>query len=153
MAGRWADVGEAARELGISADAVRKRIARGSLRSDRSDGKVLVWLDNGGTKAGIEAAGEEGGAVVEVLTDQVAYLRSQLDQEREARRRADTIIAQLTQANVALAQRVPELGTPAAQPGAPETAAGTTLPEAGQGPQTVSERLHVRSWVRRVFGR
>ena len=31
MAGRWVDVGEAAQELGISTDAVRKRIARSSL--------------------------------------------------------------------------------------------------------------------------
>lgn len=35
MAGRWVDVGEAARELDISTDAVRKLISRGSLRSDR----------------------------------------------------------------------------------------------------------------------
>jgi hypothetical protein len=42
MAGRWVDVGEAARKLGISTDAVRKRIARGSLESDRPNGNVLV---------------------------------------------------------------------------------------------------------------
>ena len=39
MAGRWVDVGEAARELDVSTDAVRKRIARGSLESDRPDGR------------------------------------------------------------------------------------------------------------------
>jgi hypothetical protein len=54
MAGRWVDVGETARELGISTDAVRKRIARGSLEnallvvgqglrtSSRMNGR-LVW--------------------------------------------------------------------------------------------------------------
>jgi DNA-directed RNA polymerase specialized sigma24 family protein len=42
MAGRWVDVGEAARKLGISTDAVRKRIARGSLESDKPNGNVLV---------------------------------------------------------------------------------------------------------------
>jgi excisionase family DNA binding protein len=42
MAGRWVDVGEAARKLGISTDAVRKLIARGSLESDKPNGNVLV---------------------------------------------------------------------------------------------------------------
>jgi hypothetical protein len=55
MAGRWVDVAEAARELGISTDAVRKRISRDSLKSDRPNGNVLVWLDDGGTEAGREA--------------------------------------------------------------------------------------------------
>ena len=50
MAGRWVDVGEAARELGISSDAVRKRIARGSLDSSREDGAVLVWLMRAGRR-------------------------------------------------------------------------------------------------------
>jgi Tfp pilus assembly protein PilN len=39
------------------------------------------------------------------------------------RRRADTIIAQLTQANAALAARVPELEAAQERPGAPEAAA------------------------------
>jgi hypothetical protein len=64
----------------------------------------------------------DGGPLVEVLSDQVAYLRSQLDQEREARKRADTIIAQLTQANAALAQRVPELEAPQEPRRGPESA-------------------------------
>jgi hypothetical protein len=120
MAGRWVDVGEASRELRISSDAVRKRIARGSLRSDRQDGSVLVWLDEGWTEAGREAQ-VDGGTLVEDLRDQVHYLRSVLNEEREARRRADMIIAQLTQANAALAARVPELEAPREAPEAAET--------------------------------
>ena len=60
MAGRWMDVAEAARELGISTDAVRKRIARGSLESDRPNGNVLVWLDGGGNEGGRASQGEGG---------------------------------------------------------------------------------------------
>jgi hypothetical protein len=119
-AGRWLDVNSAAEELGVSTDAVRKRISRGTLRSDRKDGTVRVWLDDGGTEAGREAQ-VDGGALVEVLREQAEYLRAQLAEEREARRRADTIIAQLTQANAALAARVPELEAPQGQPGASET--------------------------------
>ncbi len=55
MAGRWANVGEAALELGISTDALRKRIARGTVESRRHNGAVLVCLDDGWTEAGREA--------------------------------------------------------------------------------------------------
>ena len=119
-AGRWLDVNSAAEELGVSTDAVRKRISRGTLRSDRKDGTVRVWLDDGGTEAGREAQ-VDGGALVEVLKEQAEYLRGQLAEEREARRRADTIIAQLTQANAALAARVPELEAPSETRDEPET--------------------------------
>jgi len=74
MAGRWVVVGEAAQELNISTDAVRKRIARGSLRSDRPDGNVPVWLDDDGTETEREVQ-VDGEALVEVLSDQVAYLK------------------------------------------------------------------------------
>ena len=49
-------------------------------------------------------------------------LERRLDEERESRRRAATIIVQLTQANAALAARVPELEPPREQPEASETA-------------------------------
>jgi len=119
-AGRWLDVNSAAEELGVSTDAVRKRISRETLRSDRKDGTVRVWLDDGGTEAGREAQ-VDSGALVEVLKEQAEYLREQLAEEREARRRADTIIAQLTQANAALAARVPELEAPSESREEPET--------------------------------
>jgi hypothetical protein len=151
MAGRWLDVGEAAHELGISTDAVRKRIARGSLRSDRENGHVRVWLDVGGTEAGREAQ-VDGEALVEVLQSHISDLRVQLEGEREARRRADTIIAQLTQANATLAARVPELE--AAQEyseAAEEPAQGAG--RVGQPPDDTGEpRSSEKPWWRRMFG-
>ncbi len=164
MAGQWLDVNSTAEELGISTDAVRKRIARGSLQSDRQDGNVLVWLDDGGTEAGHKTQGEapaDGGALVEVLTEQVSYLREQLSEEREARRRADTIIAQLMQTNTQLSNRVLELDASPANPPAPsqrneeaaqEAANGSpgSAPRPGsEGAQNGSGRV---SWWRRVFG-
>jgi hypothetical protein len=151
MAGRWLDVGEAAHELGISTDAVRKRIARGSLRSDREDGHVMVWLDVGATEAGREAQ-VDGEALVEVLQDHISDLRVQLEAEREARRRADTIIAQLTQANAALAAKVPELEAAESRE---ETAEG-----AAEGPERAEPRSATgeaqegvqRPWWRRLLG-
>jgi hypothetical protein len=150
-AGRWLDVNSAAEELGVSTDAVRKRISRRTLRSDRKDGAVRVWLDHGGTEAGREAQ-VDGGALVEVLREQAEYLREQLAEEREARRRADTIIAQLTQANAALVARVPELEAPQEQPGAPETA--EEEPESAEFRSDAAGRQEAvrRPWWRRVFG-
>ena len=162
------DVAEASRELGISSDAVRKRIARGSLRSDREDGNVLVWLDEGWTEAGREAQ-VDGGALVDSLQDQVLYLRAALNEEREARRRADTIIAQLTQANAALASRVPELEAapqeeeqrraPESADEGPEGARPGSGPRSGTGgPQEPSERPFTeeeperRGFWSRLFG-
>jgi hypothetical protein len=43
---------------GIGTDAVRKRIARGSLEYSRENGSVRVWLDDGGTEGGREAQAE-----------------------------------------------------------------------------------------------
>ncbi len=154
MAGRWVDVGEAARELDISTDAVRKRIVRGSLRSEREEGSVRVWLDDGGAEAGREAQVIHE-VLIEAKDHAIRILEDQLREEREARRRADTIIAQLTQANAALAQRVPELEAPASPepPGGPERPAeGTVEPTPSEPVRDAQEAAQPRSWWRRVFG-
>jgi hypothetical protein len=166
MAGRWVDVAEAARELGISTDAVRKRIARGSLESDRPDGNVVVWLDDGGTEAGREAQ-VDGGALLEAKDETIAILRDQLRLRAEEIQRRDVIISQLTQANAALASRVPELEAPREPPGAAETAGGGSEraePQSNAGgarggperpPDTAEWPVRgglQRPWWRRVFG-
>jgi hypothetical protein len=93
--------------------------------------------------------------LVESLLDQVAYMREQLAEEREARRRADTIIAQLAQANAEQARTIREL-EPSPTPetrDAPETAQRRsdrgTAPEDAQEP---AQRRSERSWWRRFFG-
>jgi hypothetical protein len=151
MAGRWLDVGDAAQELGISTDAVRKRISRGSLRSDRENGHVRVWLDDGGMEAGREAQ-VESRALVEVLQDHITDLRAQLEAEREARRRADTIIAQLTQANAALAARVPELEAAESREETAEGAAEETERAVPHSNAVEAQEGAQRPWWRRMFG-
>ena len=157
MAGRWANVGEAAREIGISTDALRKRIARGTVESSRHNGAVLVWLDDGGTEAGREAQ-VDSEALVESLQDQVHYLRSVLNEERDARRRADTIIAQLTQANAVLSSRVPELPpAPSQEPSkltvtdAEESEREEPHPSPEDPPEDAQEERR-SSWWSRLFG-
>ena len=172
MAGRWVDVGEAARELGISTDAVRKRIARGSLASDRTNGSVLVRLDDSGTEAGREAEVEGDGALVEVLTEQVAYLRGvvatrdrELEQRAEEIRRRDAALEREQQLTAIFADRLRELEAPARSPEARESPASpgpTDTPTAGGGgahaatepPERAESRPggERRSWWRRMFG-
>ncbi len=91
----------------------------------------------------------------------VTVLREQLAEEREARRRADTIIAQLTQANATLAARIPELEAPSEPREPPESTSEpseTTEPQSDtEGQQEPSSQAQAsaqaRSWWRRMFGR
>jgi hypothetical protein len=151
VSGRWVDLREAAELLGTSTEAVRKRAARGSLRSDRQDGRVLVWVDEGRTEGGREAQVDRE-ALLEAKDHAIRILEDQLHEEREARRRADTIIAQLTQANAALVARVPELEAPPETREAPLTA--TQEPERGEprGGTEEPEKGSERPWWRRMFG-
>ena len=151
MSGRWVDLREAAELLGTSTEAVRKRAARGSLRSDRQDGRVLVWVDEGRTEGGREAEVDRE-ALLEAKAETIRILEEQLRLRGEEIQRRDVIISQLTQANAALAQRVPELEAPQEPPGGSQSdGAGSVreeTPPAGEGPQ---EDAEPRSWWRRVF--
>jgi hypothetical protein len=90
-------------------------------------------------------------ALLEELRDRIGYLERQVEQEREARRRADMLLAQLV-------QRIPELEAP--QPKAP-TAAPEPPPAATEQPGRVEPQPQVEgaqegaehvSWWRRMFG-
>jgi excisionase family DNA binding protein len=108
-------VSEAARILGIKEESVRKRVSRGKLRADKDEGgRLLVHLDRTQTVRD-EYTDESVTDRDELLAAKdriISILENQLSEEREARRRADTIIAQLSQANAALAARVPQIEAP-----------------------------------------
>jgi excisionase family DNA binding protein len=120
---------EAARRLGVKEDAIRKRIQRGSMRHEKAeDGRVYVWVDT--TQDTTQDAGQEAQDTyrdtaqderLEDLREQVAYLRRQLDEEREARRRADMILAQLAQANAEQARTIRAIEAPQEPPESAET--------------------------------
>lgn len=119
-------VEEAASLLDIEKGSVKKRIQRGKLRSEKDTrGITWVYLDRSETVRDQSQGRSETDRdeLVDELRDRVSSLERRLDEEGESCRRADTIIAQLTQANAALAARVPELEAPQEAPGAPETAA------------------------------
>ena len=152
---------QAAQRLGVKEDAVRKRIQRGSMRHEKAkDGRVYVWVDAAQDTAQDEpetsrdeyrdTAQDER---VEDLREQVAYLRRQLDEEREARRRADTILVQLSAANAEQARTIRAIEAPASEE-ASEAAEKVEEPEeasprpAAGGAQEAAQR----PWWRRVLG-
>ncbi len=135
---RRVTVQEATEILGVTVEAVRGRIKRGKLRSERDEaGGVYVWLDADQTSTSKNQSSTgtlpdtnrlaDQSALVESLLEQVAYMREQLAEDREARRRADTIIAQLSQANAKQARTIRALE--ASQGARDEAQAPETAPE------------------------
>jgi len=153
-AGRWLDVKQAAEELGISSDAVRKRIARETLRSAKhEDGSVRVWLDSvddqrdGDQPNGWTETGHRLDELVYAKDEALRDLRDQLEHMRRESERKDAIIMQMTQANAALAARVPEL-EPA--PGEPREFDISASEGEGKGGVPPEEEKPV-SWWRKLF--
>jgi hypothetical protein len=146
----------ASEELGVSVEAVRKRVKRGSLRSDKDpDGRVYVYLDAGGDASRPQAEAE-GSELVEELRRQNEYLRGQLDIRTEELREHRRLLA-------GLIERVPELEAPRDQGGATERPESPETVEEGPesteprpaagGTQEVPQEPQARPWWRRMFGR
>lgn len=90
-----ATLAEAAELLGISKGAVRQRVRRGTLRSDKGeDGRVYVYVDPSVDDVRRHAMQGEG-VLVEELRDRIRYLERQVEEERNARFRADELLARL----------------------------------------------------------
>jgi hypothetical protein len=71
-------VSEAADRLGLSLDAVRSRIKRGTLPTEREDGRVFVLVDDVGADQGATDQptdqGDQSEPLVAELREQVSYL-------------------------------------------------------------------------------
>ena len=108
-------VGEAAQLLGITPEAVRARLYRGTLeREDGEDGTVYVRLYADQSQPHADQSGEQS-ELVKSLQDQIGYLRAQLDTRAEELREHRRIIAALT-------QRIPEIEAPSEPRGSPRRA-------------------------------
>jgi DNA-binding Lrp family transcriptional regulator len=101
-------VPEAAEALGISPEAVRNRLSRGTLRSIREGGKVLVLIDRDISRH-TERHTADRPELVEDLRDQVKYLRDQLEEANTRDRENRRLLA-------AALERTPELEAPPATP-------------------------------------
>jgi excisionase family DNA binding protein len=129
-------VAEAADALNISQDAVRKRIARGTIRHDRDDtGRIYVYLSPSETVHKTDQDTVQADATKTVqdtyirsLEDQIAFLRRELE-------RKDAILLNLT-------ERIPQLEAPSEAPDRAEHRS-----DAGG-----SQESARRPWWRRMFG-
>jgi hypothetical protein len=96
---------QAAAALGVSESAIRKRVARGTLRSDIGpDGRRYVYLDTVKDE-GADAAPYERNALISELRAHNDTLREQLEAERQAHAEARRIIA-------GLVERIPSIAAP-----------------------------------------
>ena len=120
---------EAAEALGISVDAVRMRVRRGTLEAEHdANGRLHVWVDT-------DEPQPDSRALISRLEDEVRFLREELA-------RKDAIL-------LTMAESIPQIEAPRESPVSPgpnETAETTTATsgEAQEGSE--------RPWWRRVFG-
>jgi hypothetical protein len=129
-------VREAAVRLGVTPDAIRQRIKRGTIKHDKGDdGLTYVYLTPSATVTEPSADTHDRGvteALLRTYEDQIQFLRAELE-------RKDAILMSLT-------QRIPELEAPTEPREAPETAS-----EAGDGGGDTPE-AELWPWWRRWFG-
>ena len=129
-------VEDAARLLGVTVDAVRKRIERGSLRSEKAGTTRYVFLDPDMTSPDYDLTDK-----VTILTEHVQFLRRELEVWQEEARRKDHIIAALT-------ERIPELEPARDIPSEPRESAVTA---SGNEENPVHPEPEKPSWWRRIF--
>ncbi len=75
---------DAARRLGVSEGAVRKRVTRGTLQHDKEpDGRIYVYLD-GGNRRGVDVGVDlNSNALISRLAGEVEFLRDQVRRQQE----------------------------------------------------------------------
>ena len=141
--GRRLSVYQAAEALGVTVDAVRGRIKRGTIQHERDGNRVYVILDADESYTGRDQTNDQYGessALISQLRDENAYLRDE-------NRRKDEIIMQQ-----AMTMRQLSAAPSQEPPGASETV--EEEPEEAEprsatpGPPYAAQR----PWWRRVFG-
>jgi len=124
--------------LGLTVDAVRKRVKRGTLESERaSDGRLYVFLD----------VDPDAGAPRSDTDRLISTLEEQLRLEREAHAEARRLLA------AALERIPPQLEAPTAPSEPRESPETPSEPRPSTaGPPPAETPAESRPWWRRVFG-
>ncbi len=148
-------VEEAANLLDVTVDAVRKRIERGTLRSEKVGKTRYVLLDDVLTQHDPDRTYQDTGqdtnrtqhdsdmtALLASMQDQIATLKQELEDRKEEARRKDAIL-------MTMAQRIPELEAPWESRGSSVTDAGE--PERGETRAGAERPEESVSWWRRFF--
>jgi hypothetical protein len=150
---RRLSVSEAAGALGITVDAVRSRVKRGTIAHERVGGRVYVLLDTDQSRPGHDQGSNRPtdqahpDALIEALDEmreQVRYLREQVQAEREAHAEARRLLL------LALERIPPALEPSQEEPQeSPESPGPTPTPTEERGGQQEDTE---RPWWRRMFG-
>jgi hypothetical protein len=144
-------VPEAARALGISPEAVRNRLSRGTLRSVKESGTVYVLLETDRTRHTDDIPNDISRdmpqALIGELRGRIESLERQLEQANERDRENRRIIAALT-------SRIPAIEAPSE---AEASEAAETVEQEPEKDQPRSDAPGAqegarRPWWRRVFG-
>jgi hypothetical protein len=146
-------VPEAAQALGISPEAVRNRLSRGTLNSERERGTVFVLLEadrvrhTGDIPSDRPADMSHEAPLIEEMREHLEDLRTQLEAERQAHSEARRLLA-------AALERIPAIEAPASPEPSEAPTTATEQPGSAE-PQTPREGAQEgagRPWWRRVFG-
>jgi hypothetical protein len=164
-------VPEAAERLGISENALRKRVQRDTVQWDRDDdGRVFVYLPPAGPPAGTDQAtgqadGHAGGYAADQASDHpvapvelVESLQEQLGYLRGALETRDKELAEMRRLLAGALERIPALEAPQDTPtnnasSEPRETSVRPSEEQGEGTGPTNDQDAQRpSWWRRFFG-
>jgi hypothetical protein len=147
-------VAQAAEILGVTVEAIRGRIKRGTLEHERHSGTVYVLLDadqsanqpRPDTDQTANRSQSDSAALISAKDETISTLRDQLEAERQAHAEARRIIA-------GLVERIPAIESPTESRESPKTV--DEEPERAE-PHSATvesqEPVQRRPWWRRVFG-
>jgi len=152
--GNRVSVYEAAEAMGVTVDAIRKRISRGTIPHERDDdGRVWVLLDTDQDAASkiqdTDQPQSDVSALISAKDETIEALRGQLEEANERDRENRRIIAALT-------SRIPAIEAPQEATEAAETV--EEAPERSEphsatgGAQEDTQRPRSRPWWRRIIG-
>ena len=147
MDGTRVTVAEAAQILGVSVEAVRGRIKRGTLLHERDSGTVYVLLSADQTPTGHRPAGDQtqpdaNAELLEELRDRVRHLERQLEQAARRDEENRRVI-------LALTSRIPAIEASQAPQ---EDSEGSEPRSDTVGAQEPAQGTQSRPWWRRMFG-
>ncbi len=133
-------VQEAARQLGVSEQAIRKRVKRGTLEHDKEpDGRVYVYLD----EVTNPSATPDSTPLISQMQARIESLERQLEEANAANQEHRRII-------IALTSRIPQIEAPQ-EPQEKAESAGSRSDRVETPPEP--EKATERPWWRRLFGR